>query len=89
MNLKLLIESENLARTILLEFDISLGLKIRGRKYANFQVLRKTQLTSPAVLLELGFLSNADEALHSTRKSSISGYAMAIFQSLVNDVDGY
>ncbi|NKI27449.1 N-acetylmuramoyl-L-alanine amidase [Arenibacter sp. 6A1] len=86
MDPKLLIESEDLARTILLEFDNALGFKIRGRKYANFQVLRETQFTCPAVLLELGFLSNSEEAMHSMKKSSISGYAMAILQTLIEVV---
>lgn len=86
MDTKHLLLSENLASSILLEFDNSLGFKIRGRKYANFQVLRDTQFTCPAVLLELGFLSNSEEAIHSMKKSSISGYAMAILQSLIEVV---
>jgi N-acetylmuramoyl-L-alanine amidase len=50
-------------------------------KYANFQVLRETQYVCPGVLLELGFLSNWEEAEHSGRKESVRAYAMVIVQS--------
>tara|TARA_R110000868_G_scaffold1647_4_gene13282 strand:+ start:351 stop:605 length:255 start_codon:yes stop_codon:yes gene_type:complete len=82
MNLDLQSKSENLAEAILSEFDIALGFKIRGLKYANFQVLRETQNICPAVLLEVGFLSNKEEAEHSRRKESVRGYAMLIVQTL-------
>ncbi|ASO04063.1 N-acetylmuramoyl-L-alanine amidase family protein [Arenibacter algicola] len=38
-----------------------LGFDSRGLKFVNFQVLRETVDYCPAVLLELGFLSNEDE----------------------------
>jgi N-acetylmuramoyl-L-alanine amidase len=86
-NLELQSRSETLAKTILREFDNSLGFRIRGRKYANFQVLRETQLTCPAVLLELGFLSNWEEAEHSKRKESVAGFALGVLQSLNLEID--
>ena len=76
-------KSENLAKKILSEFDMALGFKIRGKKYADFQVLRETQYVCPSVLLELGFLSNWEEAKHSRRKESVRGYAMVILQILL------
>tara|TARA_R110000868_G_scaffold399948_1_gene673996 strand:+ start:223 stop:828 length:606 start_codon:yes stop_codon:yes gene_type:complete len=77
-------KSEKLSEAILSEFDKALGFKIRGMKYANFQALRETQNICPGILLEVGFLSNMEEAEHSKKKSSISGYAMGIIQSLLN-----
>ena len=74
--------SENLSEALLYEFDNALGFKIRGMKYANFQVLRETQYICPGVLLELGFLSNWEEAEHSGRKASLTGLAMAILRSI-------
>lgn len=81
-NLELRSKSENLAQAFLSEFDQALGFKIRGRKYANFQVLRETQYVCPGVLLEMGFLSNWEEAEHSRRKESVAGYAMVILLSI-------
>lgn len=75
-------KSETLAEALLSEFDQGLGFKIRGMKYANFQVLRESQNICPGVLLELGFLSNWEEAEHSSRKGSVRGYGMVIVQTL-------
>ena len=87
MSSELQFVSENLSEAILLEFDQALGFKIRGIKYANFQVLRETQYDSPGVLLEIGFLSNWEEAEHSRRKESVRGYAMVIIQALYHLID--
>tara|TARA_R110000744_G_C19362538_1_gene561566 strand:+ start:245 stop:904 length:660 start_codon:yes stop_codon:yes gene_type:complete len=76
-------KSENLGESLLSEFDRALGVKIRGLKYANFQVLRDTQDICPGVLLELGFLSNWEEAEHSRKKASVRGYGMVILQILL------
>ena len=78
-------KSEKLSEAILSEFDKALGFKIRGMKYANFQVLRETQYICPGVLLELGFLSNWEEAEHNRRKASVRGYAFAIVQILIKE----
>lgn len=50
-----------LAENIQGQLVSALHLKDRGVKYANFQVLRETNC--PAVLVEMGFLTNADEEL--------------------------
>ena len=88
MNLDLQSKSENLSEALLSEFDKALGFKIRGMKYANFQVLRKTQNICPGVLLELGFLSNRAEAEHSGRRESVRGYGMVILKAIFNYLKG-
>ncbi len=60
-----------------------LGLKTRGIKQADFQVIRETT-HYPAVLLELGFLSNPDEASHLGKSASIRAYALLILETLLN-----
>ncbi|HCO82642.1 MAG TPA: N-acetylmuramoyl-L-alanine amidase [Arenibacter sp.] len=84
MNLDLQSKSENLSEALLSEFDKALGFKIRGMKYANFQVLRKTQNICPGVLLELGFLSNWEEAEHSNKVLSLRAYALVILNTIFN-----
>jgi len=74
MNSDLQSKSEKLSEAILFEFDNALGFRIRGMKYANFQVLRETQYICPGVLLELGFLSNWEEAENSQKVSHNSLY---------------
>lgn len=74
-------QSESLAEEFTTGLNEKLGLKNRGVKYANFQVLRETT-RCPSVLLELGFLSNWEEAEHSKKASTISGYALLILETL-------
>ena len=59
-----------------------LGFESRGVKFGNFQVLRETTDTCVAVLLELGFLSNADESKYMKRRESVSALAMSILNNL-------
>ncbi|HCO83677.1 MAG TPA: N-acetylmuramoyl-L-alanine amidase [Arenibacter sp.] len=76
-------KSENLGESLLSEFDKALGFKIRGLKFANFQVLRETQYICPGVLLEISFLSNWEEAEHNVRKESIRAFGMAVLEVLL------
>ncbi len=73
--------SENLAEQFTIGFYENLGFKNRGVKYANFQVLRETT-QCPSVLLELGFLSNWEEAEHNGKHSSIVAYALLLIETL-------
>jgi len=52
-------EAVELARSICQAIDRNLGMKILGIKAARFQVLKGVQI--PAVLVEMGFLSNSGE----------------------------
>ena len=83
INLDLQSKSENLSEELLSEFNKALGFKIRGIKYANFQVLRETKNICPGVLLEVGFLSNREEAEHSSKVSSIKAYALVILSGII------
>ena len=72
--------------SILLAYDLQkklkekIGFESRGVKFANFQVLRETNDYFPSVLLELGFLSNNNEAEHfsNPKKNSIMALALSI-----------
>ena len=74
--------STRLAGSFITGLDKKLGLKNRGTKYGNFQVLRETG-RFPSVLLELGFLSNIEEAEHNGKESSIVAYALSILETLI------
>ena len=60
-----------------------LGINSRGVKYGNFQVLRDIDDSSAAVLLELGFLSQTDEAIYLTKEDSQNAVALVILQSII------
>jgi N-acetylmuramoyl-L-alanine amidase len=73
--------SENaawLAFELQASFKKQLGFESRGVKFANFQVLRETLDYFPAVLLELGFLSNRDENKYFSNLSNIRLSALSI-----------
>jgi N-acetylmuramoyl-L-alanine amidase len=53
-------QSEELSKSIATELNKEAGTPIRGIKKANFYVLKYNSL--PAVLVEVGFMSNPDEA---------------------------
>lgn len=77
--------SVRLASSIEHELSDMLGFKSRGVKSANFQVLRETTDSCPAVLLELGFLSFSDEAQHLTKEEKHNGIAIAILESIIKN----
>jgi N-acetylmuramoyl-L-alanine amidase len=59
-----------------------LGIKNRGLKYGNFQVLRDND-SNTTILLELGFLSQMDEAFYLTKEESQNAVALVILQSII------
>lgn len=63
-----------------------LGFESRGVKFASFQVLRETVDYCPTVLMELGFLSNRDEALYYQSSESNKALELAILGSLIKNL---
>ena len=76
-------ESAYLGFTIQKGLTDILGINNRGVKYGNFQVLRDIDDSSAAVLLELGFLSQTDEAIYLTKEDSQNAVALVILQSII------
>ena len=79
---------EYLRESILLAYQLqkgmrqNIGFKSRGVKFANFQVLRETVDYCPTVLVELGFLSNQDEAQHLTEDENVLAIALSLLSGL-------
>ena len=82
MKLKNQKESNRIALSMIDILTEKLGYRSRGVKTANFQVLRKTVQTCPTILLELGFLSNSDEADYLKLETNINALALAILMSI-------
>lgn len=70
--------------SILKESTGKLGFKERGVKFANFQVLRETVAHCPSVLVEMGFMTNTDEADYYLKPKNIRAMALAILMGLCN-----
>jgi N-acetylmuramoyl-L-alanine amidase len=81
--------SQNLRESIYLAHQIhsgitsNFGIKSRGVKFANFQVLRETVTFCPSILIELCFLSNLDEAEYLSENSNLKALAFSILNSLI------
>lgn len=73
-------ESSALAETIQAELNALLGLKDRGVKQAPFRVLMSA--TMPAVLIEVGFITNPDEEEKLRSPAYRESLALAISQSV-------
>lgn len=76
--------SERLAQSIVNAVSDDLGSRNRGVMQANFAVLRRTNM--PAVLVELGYLTNETEALNLNSPAWQRAIAAAIFNGIVNDI---
>ena len=82
--------SKNLKESIFVANEIHsaltshLGIKSRGIKFAGFQVLKESQSTAPSILVELGFLSNLDEADFISKSENLEFIALLIYDKLQN-----
>ena len=72
--------AEKLGRSIVDSVVQELGSKDNGVRQANFAVLRRTRM--PAVLLELGYLSNPTEALNLNSPAWQKAVAKAIYDGI-------
>ena len=70
------------ANAISNEFNQKLGFKTRVVNQANFQVLRETFKSCPAILLELGYLSNKNESDYMSNKEKRKALALAILMAI-------
>ena len=78
-----LAESQRLAKLVQQEFNASLGLLDRGVKQAPFRVLRGAAM--PAILVELGFISNPEEE----RKLQDPAYQRQLVDALVRAISTF
>ena len=65
----------------------TIGYKSRGVKFANFQVLKETTEYCPAILIELGFLSNWDEGRYISDKNNMKCIALSILLSIQKSIE--
>lgn len=76
--------AERLGKSITNAVSEELGSRNRGVMQANFAVLRRTRM--PAVLVELGYLTNSTEALNLNSPAWQRAAARAIFNGIVSDI---
>ena len=76
-------ESIAIGLSILEESTLKLGFKKRGVKFANFQVLRKATFC-PAILVEMGFVTNADEADYFSKPQNNRALALSDLMGITN-----
>ncbi len=75
-------ESILFAYQIQKELSKELGLKSRGVKFSNFQVLRESIGFYPSVLVELGFLSNWEEDIWLGNQENMNYIASSILVAI-------
>lgn len=75
--------SIGLGLSILNEATEKLGFKKRGVKFANFKVLREAG-NYPSILVEMGFMTNTDEADYYKKPKNVRAMALAILMGITN-----
>ena len=61
-----------------------LGFEKRGVKFANFQVLRETISHCPSVLVEMGFMTNPNEADYFLEAKNVRAMALAVLMGVID-----
>ena len=79
--------SIGLGVSVLDEISLKLGFDKRGVKFANFQVLRETILHCPSILVEMGFMTNLDEADYFLKSKNTRALALAILMGIMNHLN--
>ncbi len=69
--------------SILNESTQKLGLEKRGVKFANFHVLRETISYCPSMLVEMGFMTNTDEADYFLEAKNIKAIVLAVLMGIM------
>ena len=77
-------KSIGMGLSILEESTLKLGFKKRGVQFANFQVLRENIIFRPTLLIEMGFITNTDEANYFLSSKNIRAMSLAILIGLYN-----
>ena len=70
--------------SILNESTQKLGFEKRGVKFANFQVLRETIPYCMVILVEMGFMTDVDEADYFLEARNIKALALAVLMGVLN-----
>ncbi len=76
--------SISLGVSILYEGTRKLGFKKRGIGFANFQVLREASRYSPAILVEMGFMTNPDEADYFLKPKNVRAMALVVLMGIMD-----
>ena len=74
-------DSKRLAENIQLQLLTKLATRDRGIREGNFEIIKHTR--NPSILVELGFLSNANEAQKMASEEYKEDSAQAIFEGLI------
>ena len=77
-------KSIEMGLSILKESTQKLGFKKRAVRFSNFQVLRENTTYRPSILVEMGFVTNTDEAYYFLKAKNIISMALSSLMGLCN-----
>lgn len=79
-------ESIALGLSVINESYSKIGFEKRGVKFADFQVLREITNFCPTILVELGFVTNKDEADYFLKPENVRAMALVILLGIYNSL---